>query len=321
LKAAVLHEFGKPPHYEEFPDPHPTEGEVLVQMKAAALSRINKSRASGSHYDSHRALPVVVGIDGMGLLEDGTRVYCGGTRPPYGTMSELTVVPKVRTMPVPAGVSDFAAAALPNAALSSWLPLAYKAQLQRGETVLIMGATGASGKVAIQVAKYLGAGPVVAAGRNEAVLKTLGDLGADSTISLSLPEKELMDAFEHEASKHPFNIVLDYVWGHPAEVLMSALTRHDLMAEETRTRFVSIGSLAGLTASIPSAALRSSGLEIYGSGGGSASFQAIAETFPKFWSAAAQGKIKIDTEPVPLADVEQVWNRAETKGRIVFVIP
>jgi NADPH:quinone reductase-like Zn-dependent oxidoreductase len=319
MKAAVLHEFGKPPRYEEFPDPVPAEGEVLVQMKAAALSRINKSRASGSHYDSHRELPVVVGIDGVGLLADGTRVYCAASRPPYGTMAERTVVPRAWCAPLPDSLDDFTAAALPNAALSSWLPLVYKAQLQRGETVLIMGATGASGKVAIQVAKQLGASRVVAAGRNERVLETLPDLGADATISLNLPDQEIARAFEKEAAGHPFNVILDYVWGHPVEVLVSALTRHDLMAEGTRIRLISIGSLAGLTASIPSAALRSSGLEIYGSGGGSASRQAIAETFPKFLAVAAEGKIKMEVEPVPLADVEQAWTRPETKGRIVLV--
>ncbi len=321
MKAAVLHEFGKTPIFEEFPDPVPRESEVLVRMRASALSKINKSRASGSHYDSHRELPVIVGIDGVGLLEDGMRVYCGGPRPPYGTMSELTVVSKTWCIPVPESIDDLTAAALPNAALSSWLPLVYRAKLQAGETVLILGATGVAGKVAIQIAKYLGAGHVVAAGRNEQVLRNLHDLGADSTISLALPDEELTDAFAAEASNHPFNVILDYVWGHPAEVLISTLARHDLMAEEAHIRFVSIGSVAGTAASIPSAALRSSGLEIYGSGGGSASHQAIAETFPKLWKAAASGRIKIDVDPVPLPDVQQVWNRQETNGRFVLVIP
>jgi len=320
MKAAVLHEFGKPPRYEEFSEPVPVESEVLVRMKTVALSRINKSRASGAHYDSYRQLPAVVGIDGVGLFEDGTRVFCGGPRSPYGTMSERTVVSKERCMPLPEGVDDLTAAALPNAALSSWLPLAYRAKLQPGETVLILGATGAAGKIAIQVAKYLGAGHVIAAGRNERVLRTLGELGADSTISLNFSDQELTDAFTTEASRHPFDIVLDYVWGHPVELLVSALTRHDLTAENARIRLVSIGSLAGPAASIPSAALRSSGLEIYGSGGGSVSYQAIGETMPKLWSAASNGKIKMEVEPVPLADVQEVWNKPETNGRFVFVI-
>jgi NADPH:quinone reductase-like Zn-dependent oxidoreductase len=321
MKAVVLNQLGKVPRYEDFPDPIPVDGEVLVKVKAAALSRISKSRASGSHYDSYRMLPAVCGVDGVGLVEDGTRVFFGGCRPPYGTMSERTVAPKARCGPIPDGVDDLSAAALPNAALSSWLPLAYRAKLQRGETVMIMGATGVAGKVAIQVAKHLGAGRVVAAGRNEQILKTLSNLGADEVISLVQKDEDLLEAFAQEASRHPFNVVIDYVWGHPAEVLMTALTRHDLLAEESHIRYISIGSVAGPTTSVPSAALRSSGLEIYGSGGGSVSFKAILETIPQMWAVASSGKLRIDVEGVPLADAEQAWVRDETGRRIVFTVP
>ena len=320
MKAAVLHEFGKPPVYEEFPDPIAAQSETLVRMKAAALNRASKSFASGSHYSSYQKLPVVVGIDGLGLLEDGTRVYCGGFRPPYGSMAQVTVVHKSRCMPVPEGIDDLSAAALPNAALSSWLPLAYRAKLEHGETVLILGATGVSGKIAIQVSKLLGAGHVVAAGRNERVLRTLGELGADSVVSLNLPDRELADAFTSLVSKHSPGVVLDYVWGHPIEVLISSLIRTNPTGESNRIRLVSVGSMAGPAASIPSAALRSSGLEIYGSGLGTISFEAIAETMPKIWQAAADRKIKIDVDPVPLANVQEAWNREETNGRLVFVI-
>lgn len=319
MRAAVLHEFGKPPVYEEFPKPTPTETEVIVRIRAACLSRASKGIAGGSHYGSYRKLPVIVGLDGVGSLEDGTRVFCGGCRPPYGTMSEITVVPKGRFMPLPDGINDSIAAALPNAALSSWLPLEYRACIQRGETVVILGATGFSGKIAIQIAKYLGAGRVVAAGRNESVLHSLNEIGADSTISLNTSDEKLASAFAAEASEHPFNIVLDYVWGHPAEVLVSSMIRNDMFGEPARIRYVSIGALAGPTASIPSAALRSSGLEIYGSGGGSASSEAIAETMPKLWRVVADDKIKAEIEEVPLADVEEAWNRPQTNGRIVFV--
>ena len=321
MKAAVLHELGKIPRYEDFPEPTPANDEVLIHVKAAALSRISRSRASGSHYDSYRQLPAVCGMDGVGLLDDGTRVFCGGSRAPYGTMAELTVVPRFWTMPVPNGIDDLTAAALPNAALSSWLPLVYRAQIREGENVLILGATGVAGKVAVQIAKNLGAGRVTAAGRNEEILNTLNALGADTVIPLNRSDEEVAEAFSSENSKHPINIVLDYVWGHPVELLVSALTRHDVMAEEGRIRLISIGSLAGQVASIPSAALRSSGLEIYGSGGGSISRQAIAETFPKLWKLAASGKLRIEVEPVPLADVEKTWNRQDTNGRRIVFIP
>ena len=128
MKAAVLHEFGEIPKYEEFPDPKVEgESEVLVRVKASALTNLTKGRASGHHYDSYRQLPAVVGVDGVGFLDDGARVYCDDSRPPYGTMAERTVVPRSRCVPIPGEVSDFDAAALPNPALSSWLPLFYRA--------------------------------------------------------------------------------------------------------------------------------------------------------------------------------------------------
>src|SRR5262245_50861756 len=173
MKAAVLHALGKPPHFEDFPEPKPNQGEVIVHVKAASLKNIDKMMASGSHYDSHTKLPVVCGIDGVGRLDDGTRVYCGGSRPPFGMMAERTVVSRSWCLSIPDGVDDVTAAALPNPALSSWLSLVWRANLKPGETVLILGATGVAGKLAVQIARHLGAGRVVAAGRNEQVLKTL----------------------------------------------------------------------------------------------------------------------------------------------------
>ncbi|HEY2094441.1 MAG TPA: zinc-binding alcohol dehydrogenase family protein [Thermoanaerobaculia bacterium] len=258
------------------------------------------------------------GVDGVGALDDGTRVFCGGARSPYGMMAERTVVARVRCLPVPDSVDDDTAAALPNPALSSWLPLVWRAKLERGETVLILGATGVAGKVAIQIAKHLGAGRVVAAGRNTQVLKTLPDLGADATIDLGQPDQELIAAFRRER----LDIVLDYVWGHPTEVLLHALTGHDLMAENRRLRLIEIGEMAGPTISLPAAALRSSGLEIYGSGrGGSIPRIAIFDTFPQLWTLAARGELRIDTEPVPLAEVDGAWRRTDLGGRRILVKP
>jgi len=106
MKAAVLRTLGKPPRFEEFPDPKPSPGEVIIHVKAASLKNIDKMMASGSHYDSHRELPVVCGTDGVGILDDGTRVFCGGSRPPYGMMAERTVVSRTWCLPIPDGVDD-----------------------------------------------------------------------------------------------------------------------------------------------------------------------------------------------------------------------
>lgn len=321
MKAAVLHTLGNPPRFEDFPDPQPGPGEVLVQVKAASLKNIDKLMASGAHYDSHRDLPVVCGIDGVGVLDDGRRVYCGGCRPPYGMMAEQTIVSKAFCFPVPDSLDDSTVAALPNPALSSWLSLVWRAVLKPGETVLILGATGVSGKLAIQIAKHLGAGRVIAAGRNEQILETLPSLGADATIALDQPDQELTAAFVREAEQNRFDIVLDYVWGHPTEVLLDALTGHDVKAESSRLRLIEIGEMAGPRIALSAAALRSSGIEIYGSGGGSMPHTAIFDAFPQMWALAASGQLRIETEPIPLAEVESAWRRNDLLGRRLVIIP
>jgi NADPH2:quinone reductase len=321
MKAAVLRTFGKPPRFEDFPDPKPSGGEVIVHVKAASLKNIEKMMASGSHYDSHRELPVVCGIDGVGTLDDGTRVFCGGPRPPYGMMAERTVVSRAWCLPIPDAVNDLTAAALPNPALSSWLPLVWRAKLKPGETVLILGTTGVAGKLAVQIAKHLGAGRVVAVGRNRSVLGSLRDLGADVTIPLDQPDKALIDAFARESDHRPFDVILDYVWGHPTEVLLDALTGHNLRGEPTRTRLVQVGEMAGPSIALSAAALRSSGLELYGGGGGSVPPAAIFEAFPQIWALAASGKLRIDLEQAPLVEVEVAWQRKDLPGRRLVIVP
>jgi NADPH:quinone reductase-like Zn-dependent oxidoreductase len=320
MKAAVLHALGDAPRYEDFAEPTPNNDEALVRVRAASLKNSDKMMADGSHYDSLRQLPAVVGLDGVGVLEDGTRVYCGAPRPPYGTMAETTVVPRAFCLPVPDAVDDLTAAALPNPAMSSWLALVWRAKLEPGETVLILGATGVAGRLAVQVARHLGAGRVVGAGRNAEALEALAGLGADATVRLKGSDSELEEAFARQAGDG-YDVVLDYLWGRPTEALVAALTGHDLMAEPTRTRLVQIGEVAGPILRLPAEAVRSSGLEVMGSGGGSIPPAAIFETFPRLWELAAKGELRIDVEPVPLPDVEAAWQRGDLGGRRLVLIP
>ena len=211
MKAAVLHALGEAPSYEGFAEPTPNKDETLVSVRAASLKNSDKMMADGSHYDSLRQLPAVVGLDGVGVLEDGTRVYCAGPRPPYGTMAEKTVVPRAFCLPVPDAVDDLTAAALPNPAIASWLSLEWKARLEPGETVLILGATGVAGRLAVQLARHLGAGRVVGAGRNAEALEALAGLGADATISLEGSDDELEEAFADEAGDGGYDVILDYL--------------------------------------------------------------------------------------------------------------
>ena len=319
MYAAVLHSLGKPPCYEQFPDPVPREGEVMVQVRAASLKPVDKQLASGSHFASPRELPVICGTDGIGILDDGTRVFFGSTRSPYGAMAQRTVVRREYCFPVPDNIDDEVGAALPNPGVSAWVSLAFRAKLLPDESVLILGATGVTGKLAVRIAKLLGATRVIAAGRNQQVLSALPELGADTTICLDVPENELRDAFVGAIASSGSQIVIDYVWGRPVEVLLSAMTRKEFAASTSETRLVQVGESAGPTISLPAAVLRSSALTILGTAG-IPPRDVLVDALQKVLAHVARGDLTIDTERVPLADVEKAW-QGEPQGRRLVVVP
>jgi|HubBroStandDraft_5_1064220.scaffolds.fasta_scaffold01215_3 NADPH:quinone reductase-like Zn-dependent oxidoreductase len=318
MNAAVLHAFGKTPRFEPFPEPSAAKDEVIVQVRAAALKPVDKQIASGAHYASPRKLPVACGIDGVGRLEDGARVYFAGSRSPYGAMAEHTVVSRQRCFPLPEGLDDVTAAAVMNPSVSAWLTLAQRARLVRGETVLILGATGVTGKLAVQIAKLLGAGRVVAAGRNEQVLSTLHEFGADATIRIDKHGQDLKDAFIHEARDSGFDVIIDYLWGRPTEGLLAALTRKEFAVVKSEIRLVQVGESAGATISLPAAALRSAPITIMGTAG-IPSPEILMDAFQQVMTRAAGGELRIDVEQIPLAEVESAWQREGRGRRLVFI--
>jgi NADPH:quinone reductase-like Zn-dependent oxidoreductase len=318
MDAAVLHALGKAPRCEEFPEPIAGDTEVIVHVHAASLKPIDKQLASGSHYASPRELPLVCGSDGVGHLSDGQRVFFGGTRAPYGAMAQRTVVRPAFCFPVPEGVDDETAAALPNPGVSAWLTLAFRAKLVPGESVLILGATGVAGKLAVKIAKLLGAGRVVAAGRNQQALSTLHQLGADAIIRLDASAKELSEAFVHEAGDSGFQVVIDYVWGHPAETFLAAITKKEFAAITSEIRFVQVGESAGPTISLPAAVLRSTALTILGTAG-IPPRNVLVDALQQVMAHAAGGELRIETERVPLADIENAWQRDQQRRRLVVI--
>ncbi len=319
MRAAVLRVLGKPPQVEEFPEPMLGEGEVLIHVSAAALKSVDKQLAAGKHYASPRELPVVCGTDGVGRLEDGTRVFFGGPRRPYGAMAERTVVRRAQCFSVPEDLDDDTAAAIPNPGVSAWLSLKYIAKLAEGETVLILGATGVAGKLAAQIAKILGAGQVIAAGRNEPVLSTLRELGADATIRLDQPDQELIETFRREAAQKRFDVVIDYLWGRPTEALLSAMTATEFAVAGGTTRLVEVGESAGPTITLPAAVLRSTSLTILGTAG-IPPWDVLTDVFHQVMNYAARGKLRIETERVPLTEIRDTWER-NVHGRRLVVIP
>lgn len=319
MNAAVLHAFDKAPHFEQFPDPVAEENELIVHVQAAALKPVDKQVANGSHYASPRALPVVCGMDGAGLLEDGTRVYFAGSRPPYGAMAQRTVISRQRSFPLPENVDDVTAAALVNPGVSAWLTLAYRAKLVRGETVLVLGATGVTGKLAIQIAKLLGAGRVVAAGRNEQVLSTLHEFGADAVIRIDKPGQDLRESFAHEAGSTGYGVIVDYLWGRPTEALLDSMTRKEFAKFKSEARLVQVGESAGPTISLPAAVLRSNALTVLGTAG-IPPRDLLMDAFQQVMTCASRGELRIDVEQVSLEDVENAW-QCDACGRRLVLIP
>jgi NADPH:quinone reductase-like Zn-dependent oxidoreductase len=319
MKAAVLRELGKPPRFEDFAEPMAGKDEAVVRVRAASLKAIDRQLASGSHYASPRELPVVCGTDGVGELEDGSRVFFGGPRRPYGAMAECTVAPSAFCFPVPAEIDDDTAAALPNPGVSAWLTLTHRANLAAGETVLILGATGVTGQLAVQIAKLLGAKRVIGAGRNERALGKLRELGADATIQLNQHGDSLKDAFAREAGDAGFDVIIDYVWGRPTETLLAAITKPEFAMVTKETRLVQVGESAGATIALPAAVLRSTALTILGTAG-IPPREVLVDAMRQVMTRAARGELRIETERVPLADIAGAWVRPES-GRRIVVIP
>ena len=318
MNAAIVHELGSLPRCEPYPEPIASDNEVIVHVHAAALKPVDKQMASGSHYASPRQVPFVCGTDGVGHLSDGQRVFFGGCRSPYGAMAQRTVVPKAFVFPVPAALADETAAALVNPGVSAWLTLAARAKLAAGENVLVLGATGVTGRLAVRIAKLMGAGRVVAAGRNQRALDSLARLGADAAIRLDLHGNELREAFLREAGASGFHVVIDYVWGSPTERLLSTMMSDSFAAAGTETRLVQVGESAGPTISLPAAVLRSHALTIVGTAG-IPSREILTDAFQRVMGYGVSGELEVDTIAVPLEDIEAAWQQNYSGCRAVVV--
>ena len=304
MRAAIVRQPGEPPVYGDFPEPEPLADECRIRVAAAAVSQVTRSRASGRHYTASHEFPFVAGIDGVGRLDDGRRVYFALSRQPYGSMAEQTVVPSARCVPLPDTLDDVTAAAIANPGLSSWAALRERARLKDGETVLVNGATGTAGGLAVQIAKHLGAGKVIATGRNADALRRLEGVGADVTIPLVEDEAALEESFRGQFSGG-VDIVIDYLWGRSAERLLVAAAKAG--ADAVPIRFVQIGSASGQEIVLPSAVLRASAIDLMGSGIGSIPLDRLLKATGELLRATVPGGFQIAVRPGPLAEVERAW--------------
>jgi NADPH:quinone reductase-like Zn-dependent oxidoreductase len=322
MKAAVIFEYGKVPQYADVAAPTPNHSsDVLINIKAAAIKNIDRSISNGSHYASQPVSPGgrIIGSDGVGLLADGTPVYGIGD----GMIAGQAVVKKERLVKLPENLDYATAAALPNAVMGSAMGLLFRARMQAGDTVLINGATGVTGRIAVQLARHYGAGKIIATGRNAQALESLRDLGADELVILRQTDDALLQNFRQIHALSPIDIVIDYLWGRPAELLLATLKGNGMFTH--RTRFVSIGSMAGETIQLPASILRSVDLQLSGSGLGSWTKEDVSvllgKILPETFQLAADGKLTISTTTIALKDIETVYDRPIPDGeRLVVMI-
>jgi NADPH:quinone reductase-like Zn-dependent oxidoreductase len=298
VRAAVLHEHGGTPRYGEFDEPAGADG-VLVEVAAAGLHHLDLHKATGTYYTGPPPLPSVVGTDGVGRLPDGRRVYFDRALPPYGSMCERTLVPEEALLDVAEGVEDVVAAALGNTGLAAWLALTWRAELRAGETVLVLGATGAVGTIAFQAARLLGAGRVIAAAIADERLERLRQLGPDAVVELDRVE-DLAEALR-AAAPGGVNVTIDLLWGEPGLAAMQAAARF--------ARHVEIGSVAGSELVLPAALIRSLSLDVRGFSVAQPPVEVRREGYFRLTELAARGEITVDVEPVALEDVAGAWER------------
>lgn len=323
MKSAVVFNKGELPKYvEDFTEPTiQNDNQLLMSVKAVAIKHLDKMRASGKHYSTQNEpwQAKVVGGDGVGLLADGTRVFAFGVT---GTIAEKAVIDKNTVVKLPEGIDNATACALPNAVMGSALALRFRAEMKAGETILINGATGFTGKTAVQIAKLFGAKKVIATGRNEQALESLKALGADEIISLNQNDEAFISQLKNIHNNTPIDVVLDYLWGHPAEMILDTLKGNGGFSH--KTRFVTIGGMAGDKIQLSSSILRSTDIQISGSGFGSWSREEMnllfSEILPEMFKLASEGKLKIETESIPLIDIEEAWEIEMSGGKRLVVI-
>jgi NADPH:quinone reductase-like Zn-dependent oxidoreductase len=295
----VLHEHGGTPHCVEFAEPSEPGEDVVVEVAAAGLHHLDLLKATGGYYTGPPPLPSIVGTDGVGSLSDGRRVYFDQTVAPYGSMCERTVVPREAMLEVADGVDDVVAAALGNTGLAAWLALTWRADLRAGETVCVLGATGAVGTIAVQVAKLLGAGKVIAAALGDERLPRLEELGPDAVLELG-EAGELTEQIR-SAAPDGVNVTIDLLWGEFGLAAMRASARF--------ARHIEVGSVSSDESTLPAALLRSTSIDVRGFSVAHPPLEARREGYLRLTEHAARGEIQVDVEPVALEHVDEAWER------------
>jgi NADPH:quinone reductase len=300
MRAAVIEKYGEPPVVRDFPEPNAKPG-TLVEVRAAPLNPVDLSMASGRFYATPPPVPYVPGDEGIGYVIDGgrrgPRVYFRAALP-NGAVAERSVT-SGQLVPLPDGVDDGMAAALGTPGIAAYLAVIKRAQLQKGEVVLILAASGVLGSIAVQLAKLAGAGRIIAGARSAAGLARARELGADAIVDLKQLDG-LTDRIK-EASGGQLQVVIDPLWGAPAAAAMDAMSAHG--------RFVQLGQAAGPESTLKSNTIRGRYLSILGYSNYQTSWEDRAAAYRALVELAAAGKLKVEYEVLPLEAAPVAWKR------------
>lgn len=311
MKAAVLTEFGVPT-YADHADPEPAPGMEVVDVAAATLNAVDIVIAAGTHYLSPQSLPTVSGIEGTGTTQDGRRVYFCPPVPPYGSMAQQALVPTASLVELPDGLDFSTAATLGNAGLAALMPLTHGGRMKDGESVVILGGTGVVGRLAVQAATLLGAGSITVVGRDEGALDATRELGATATVAVGDKSvDELSSAIRHASAGA--DVVVDYTWGTVALAALRAGNR--------LVRLVQVGDRAGAEVTLPAQLLRSLGATVVGFMPLHYGPEATAQAYRTLTDWAVAGRITVEYENVPLAEVASAWKRAPLTRHKLILVP
>lgn len=307
--AALVEVRGEAPCYRTVPEPVADAGQEVVEILAVGVHHVTRGIASGRHY-VHRDLPIVPGVDGVARRADGSLSVVFA--PETGTMVQRLAVDPSTLIPIQ-DVDPAVLAGSLNPVISAWMALRGLGDIT-GRSVLVLGATGTSGSMAVRVARHLGASRIVAAGRDEVRLAALGSV-VDATVRLG----EARAAAVLAAAAADVDIVLDYLWGPVTEMALGTILR--ARADDTQLLdWVQIGSMAGDDIALPAGALRAKALRLSGSGFGSVPFESYLHEVPNAAAAIAAGVCEVQPRPVVLADVEEAWSYTDAPGERTVIM-
>jgi NADPH2:quinone reductase len=299
MRAAVVTEAGRAPELVDHPEP---SGETVYEISAIALNPIDVNIGAGRFAGGHPELPYIPGCEAVGRAADGTRMYLFGEGlgvARHGFLAERAAASASLGIPLPDSASDEVAVSCGIAGMAGWMPVAWRAPVRKDDRVLVLGATGTVGLVAVQSAKLLGAERIVAAGRNADRLNRAVELGADATVNLE--EGDLVSAFKEAAGGDGPTYVFDALWGSPAAAAIQAAA--------PGWRLVQVGQSAGAEATVASAPIRLKMGEIYGFTGFAVPESTFREEYLRLVGYATAGDIALDIESYPLDRIAEAWER------------